>query len=689
MIGSSRRAFRDVVVRADAARDEGRFLEAAVLYREASRLVPGHAGVRVQRGNMLKDWGDLAGAEASYLEAKRLIPNDPDLAMQLGHLYKIGGRLKEAVASYERAILLQPGWEEPVREIEGLRKHGWRGVRSAADLHEFVPPAAEPAAGDYSAARSAAEVARLIPALAPRRYQDMLFRHHDHIEVRKLGRQEVGYWGKRRTLRGVEALHGFCISEVPIVELEVLLNGIAIHRAPMSGGYALTFEQDKERIKKYVYNVWIDFSLFAYGLHVIELRFLDADEETRSFHDDVVIAEPVTEGEYPESDGLVSVSHDDPRSVEQQIRERPSMVRSAKRALFPNGVRNVLVMRTDQLGDMVASIPAVQRLRELFPDARLVGLMTPANVEFANSLGLFDEVIGVDFPDDRLERRRLMSLDQQQALRQLLKPYKFDIAVDLARAGVSRDLLLLTGAQFKYGVGGEDWPWLSSHFIFNTHDRWTNHDMTPHSTKVLALVEALGTLIDTQAPIIRRQDLSRDRLRGYGVLPTDRFAVLHMGARIGFSRWPYHADLVEMILAETDLKVVMISEDAEVRNHLSAEMLANYRVLLLDRRLPFDDFDAFLSFASVMVGNDSGPKHLASLRGTQTVTIFSARINWTEWGQENVGAIISRRIPCAGCAILHEPEDCGKEFACVIDIKPREVFETVLGLLPLAEEFKQ
>ena len=56
---------------------------------------------------------------------------------------------------------------------------------------------------------------------------------------------------------------------------------------------------------------------------------------------------------------------------------------------------------------------------------------------------------------------------------------------------------------------------------------------------------------------------------------------------------------------------------------------------------------------------------MASLRGAPVVSIHSSRINWSEWGQEQTGVIISRKVPCAGCTIYHDPEDCGKDYACM------------------------
>jgi ADP-heptose:LPS heptosyltransferase len=677
-----RRVFRHLVLRARIAQDEKRYADAATLYGEALRLSPRRANLHVQRGHMLKEAGQLEQAEHHYLEALRLTPDDANLHFQLGHFYKVAARIADAQRHYQQAARLKPEWEAPAHELDFLHRSGWRGqFKEPADAQEFDVAAGSSRRPEGFDGLTPGQIARLVPSLAPRQPEDLRYTHDERIDIRRLGRHEVGFWGVRRTLRGVEAIRGFCISSTPLVDVQVVLNGVAIHRAPLKGGYSLKYEEDEERARKYVFNIWLDFSDFAYGQHTFELRFFDPGGATRSFHELVVVAEPVPEAAYPDSDALVEVSRQDPRPLEQQIRSRPSMVRPAARSLFPHGVRNVLAMRTDQLGDMISSIPAMQRLREILSDAHIVGLLTSANAEFARTLGLFDEVIVVDFPDDELHRRRIMPLEVQEALRQRLAPYAFDIALDLAQSNVSRDLLQLSGAKFIYGTGGGRWPWLSADLVFNTHDPWNSLDMVPHSAKVMALVEGLGVILKSHAPIIRRTDLSRERLEPYGLAAHDRYAILHTGARIAFSRWPHYGTVAAMLLERTDLKVVMMADAPSSRPSLPAELLAHPRFVLVERRLPFDDFDAFLSFATVVAGNDSGPKHLAALRGVNVVTLFTARINWSEWGQENVGLIISRRVPCAGCAIFHENEECGKDFACVLDIRPEEVVEAMMAFI--------
>jgi hypothetical protein len=58
--------------------------------------------------------------------------------------------------------------------------------------------------------------------------------------------------------------------------------------------------------------------------------------------------------------------------------------------------------------------------------------------------------------------------------------------------------------------------------------------------------------------------------------------------------------------------------------------------------------------------------------------IYLARNNWSEFGHENRGYIISRRVPCAGCNVERDPEECGKGFACIVNITPEEVFRTAM-----------
>ena len=310
------------------------------------------------------------------------------------------------------------------------------------------------------------------------------------------------------------------------------------------------------------------------------------------------------------------------------------MVREARRAVFSTPPQNVLVIRADQLGDMVISIPAIRRLRELLPNAHIVGLVSVANIEPAESLHLFDEMIAIQFSEDEWERRRVLPLDKQHELWQRLNKFNFDVAIDLSWVGDLRHILVLSGAPYVIGFRDERSPWLSASIDLTARDPVNGLSELSHSGMMVTLVEFFGVLLGNRAQIIRRDDLTRDRLAAYRLVGSDEFAVLHTGARLKFSQWPHYDALALMIIEKTDLKVVMMTDDPAKRAELPRRLSSSDRFQLVDRQLPFDDFDALLSFCTVFVGNDFGPSHLASLRGANVVNLYMARLNWNEWGHE-------------------------------------------------------
>jgi ADP-heptose:LPS heptosyltransferase len=643
----------DVIEEADAARDRRDFPRAAVLYEQALAARPGVAAFHIQAGHMFKEAGALDDAERHYLEAARLTPDDADLALQLGHFYKVAGRPELRDAAYHRAVELKPGWAPPLRELEDIRR------------------AAAPLLRDPAWDVEAPNVALLAPELFPAKSTGAVQPLVDGVRLHWLSRRrERSAWGPINVLRGVTALRGYCVSSVPLTEVRILLDDVVVAALPLRAAGV-----------KYVFNAWIDVSSTPLGPRRLALRFMAGEREAQSHHEHVLVAPPRNESDFPDSDSVIDPVAGDAATMEAAIRSRPSMVRAAERSVSPAPPRNVLVIRADQLGDLVISIPALLRLRKLLPGARLVALLTSANAGLAETLGVFDEIIVIDFPDDPVERRRIMTPEAQDALRRRLAPYAFDIAIDLAESAVSRPLLLLAGARLTYGFHDRDWPWMTAGFDGATHDPANGLEMTAQSTKVLALVERLGTLIKSRAEVIRRSDWGPNPLQPLGLSPSDKYVVLHTGARIAFSRWPFYQDLAAVFLDRTDLMVVFVTDDAETRAALPEQLSTSDRFRLIDARLPFDTLDALLSFCAVFVGNDSGPKHLAALRGSRVVSLHSSRINWNEWGQEMMGSIISRRVPCAGCAILHDSDECGKSFACVVDIGVEEVFAEVMRLL--------
>lgn len=664
----------DMVRRADEARDSARFAEAAFLYGEAARMLPRRGDLHIQHGHMLKEAGDPVGAEAAYRRGEEILPPSADLAMQFGHLFKLQGRAADAARAYARAAALDPAWDEPRRELEMLKA---AGVGPAIDvLAVSVPPQSHaPLPTNPALAISA--------ALAPGGRLNALHAHDEEIAVRGLGRRERTPWGVLHTLRGVRAFRGFCIAASPVLRIEIFLNGVMVYRGGVKGGYPVPNERDNPRLRKYVFNVWIDLNEFVSGQYQLRYRAIQENGTILTRAEPIAIMPPFAASALPDSDDAVPPADpSDPRSLDEQINARPSMIRPSRRALLSTPPKTVLVQRADVLGDLVVTVPAIRRLRAILPEARIVGLLSPANVDFARTLGLFDEIVLTELLFDPWERRRVVTAEAQAKLKADLDRYDFDMAIDLGTAGDSRLLLPLSGAPVLVGFSTLDLPNLTVEVAGAARDPYNGIESVPHTNQAMGLVEWLAAMMRSEPTLLRRDDLDPALLDGLGLRDGD-YIVLHVGGRWEFTRWPYYAQLAEMLLARTELKIVLMSIDPDAHAKLPHSLTGSDRFQLLDRRLAFDELDALLSYCALFIGDDSGVKHLASMRGAKVIGIQNARNNWCEWGHDGAGYIVTRKVPCAGCLIQNYPEsdDCGRDFVCITAIQPAEIYEAALSLL--------
>ena len=643
--GSKSAVYDRLRQRGDRLRGAGRRYDAGVLYAAAVDIVP-DPRLRIQAGHMFKEAGDLAAAEEQYLAAVAELPDDADLALQMGHFCKVAGRFSDAVGWYRRADELQPGWAEPLRELDRL----------GALTGNYASPGMAHQGG--------------APALD---HRPVFVEPLDVVVLRHFGGTPL--WSEPKgvtALRGVEAIRGICMSTATLAHAELRVDGVRVADAPLSVAQGTPGDA-----RKHVFNIWYDFTGVERGMHRIEVRLVGEGEGERKAWRDAFVGVPLHEADHPDSDAVVDGPQDPGISLDSWLHERPSMARAARARFLASPLKCILVVRADQLGDMVVSVPALRRLRALAPEARIVGLVTPANADLALSLGLFDAVETMSWDAAAPSGRRWMTAAEQDRVAAVLQSYRPDVAIDLLVSGVSRPLLALSGAPCTVGFEDDAWPWLTVGLSGHSHDVRTGQEIAPHAARLLTLVERFGTLLDSGIATVAPDEQQRARLAAFGIRNRG-YAVLHAGGRFAFSRWSGFGELGQRLLRETALDLVIFGE----RDRLPADLTADPRVQVVGGELAFADFDALLGHAAVFVGNDSGPKHLASLRGTPVVSVHSSRVDWREWGQTQTGTVISRRLPCAGCSLHADQEnECGRDFACIGDIGVGEVFAAVSSLL--------
>lgn len=633
------------VRRGDRAREAGEWLDAVYQYRRGLEWLPWREDLKVQIGNCLKEFGDYRGAMLAYSsvgdggslpEARK---QAADVARRSGTIllpFAIG-EAPDAVRYVPRPESVPPLSRQvlPNRiRLDAVEPRGWLGPLGKAN--------------HVSNGRRGTAYAS--------------------IKIDQVGSMVIERDGAQEPLlAGTIAVRGrvSTLGTLKEVVVQVSQGG-----GDMTVRGALRAVTGHNGLKVYVFNIWIDAAALPPGRHWLSVEVGSRVAPAGLF---VNVAEPGGEELFDSSNSFVSTPPHAIGQLDDAIIGMPCIVRSAQRTLFDASIRTILAMRVDQLGDVSASLPALARLRKLFPGARLIALAQRSTQGVIEASGLVDEVLPIALTYNPGSGRRFLDPEEEDRLRHILRPLSIDLAIDLSPGDESRPLLLLTNATYLVGFNPDRFTYLDFGIVVRSRDKINQLEKISHAATVSMLVEALAIAAAPArecVPLAPGIDIGA--LYAHGLTPKG-YIVLHVGARHDINRWPIDrfGTLCSRLLEETTFDVVIFADREADR--LAGLRAGRVKVFGLVEPL---DFDTIVSNAKVMVGNDSGPKHLAAVRGVPTVSIHVDRLNWNEWGQDGVGQILSKRLPCTGCG-LNDIAMCGRDAVCVTAIGVDEVMAAV------------
>ena len=362
------------------------------------------------------------------------------------------------------------------------------------------------------------------------------------------------------------------------------------------------------------------------------------------------------------------------------------LVYSSRPLLDRAAIRNILAVKLDHIGDFITAIPALQLLQRHFPQARLYLLCAPGAGELRELVPGLTGVIEFElfFARSGLGQKDL-SADDFAALGQRLRPYGFDLAVDLRKAPETRPVLRHTGARWLAGFDhGNQFPWLDI-VVHWEADRAGARKRSHVGDDLQKLVYAVATAGEPAPP-------ARPTAMPHAAPPvaggsSRKTVCIHPGVGSPIRQWPpdKFAALIDLLASEADVDIVLIgaAEEAEIGAQVIARAERADSIRSLIGKLSLRELVQFLSTAALYVGNNSGPKHLAARLGVPTVGVHSGTVDAREWGPLGANAVAVRKnMVCSPC-YLSDPADCPRELACLTELQPSDVHAICRRLLAI------
>ena len=380
----------------------------------------------------------------------------------------------------------------------------------------------------------------------------------------------------------------------------------------------------------------------------------------------------------------------------------PTRVVFAGRPLFAReSVRRILVQKLDHVGDFVTALPAIQRLKQRFPNAEIHVLAPTASTPIAKWEPSIDNVIEFNFFHHISQRGRLdITESDWLALEARLKPLRFDLAVDLRKHTETREVLKRSGAKLLAGFDLRGaYPWLD--VALEWDGDWP---YLPKRTQVaddyVALVEAISLACERERRFLDApgRSAANEALRaapGLAELRPGLFdrpiVCVHPAAGNVLRQWParYFAQLIDLITEAYDVNVALVGapDEASIAEAVLDEASAREKLWSLVGKTKMPELRLLLRGALLFVGNNSGPHHLAAAMGTPTIGVHSGVVSAQEWGPIGPKALALQRDMSCGPCYLDSPAKCSRGLACLTGLRPADVFRACQQMLGASLRF--
>lgn len=254
--------------------------------------------------------------------------------------------------------------------------------------------------------------------------------------------------------------------------------------------------------------------------------------------------------------------------------------------------KQILIIKHGALGDIIQSVGILMDIRCHYPDCKLTLLTEPTYLQLMKRCPYIDHII-VD------NRAPIWRVDQQFKLQKNLQRQSFDLVIDLQNSDRSRIYRQFWFSKLEWIGRNSEAEETSSGLsgLITLLNEAGIVIKSAHHPDMSWMVEDVGALL-------KKHNIGED------------YIVLIPGSSSQHldKRWPYYPGLAKALI-ETGHQVIVILGPAEVE--IGKQMLGN-----ILSGLNWFELAGVLNGAKFIVGNDTGPSHIASYLNKAGVALF-------------------------------------------------------------------
>ncbi len=334
-----------------------------------------------------------------------------------------------------------------------------------------------------------------------------------------------------------------------------------------------------------------------------------------------------------------------------------------------NNQKNIVIMRTDRIGEVLLSTVCIDAVKRAFPESKITFITSEYSRSLVEARDDIEEVWTVDTFSKKGAFIKALKLAHR------LRSKKFDTVIILNPHIVLHLASFLAFIPNRIGYNRKG-GFLLNKKIEDERDKGEKHEIE----YTLDLLKLLGVKVEGLSPRIyldNNVSIRVDRLLQEMRIDLSKPIVgVHPGSSNPAKIWPKenYSNLIKKVISETDATVIILGGKGE--EVLAKDIIGSLKgnIFNLTGKLDLKELAALLAKTSLFIGNDTGPMHVAAALNVPVIAMFGRNIpgvgpkRWGPWGKNS---IVFHKDP--GCKPCYDTK-CPYEFKCLKAITVEEVF---------------
>ncbi len=332
--------------------------------------------------------------------------------------------------------------------------------------------------------------------------------------------------------------------------------------------------------------------------------------------------------------------------------------------------KNLLIVRTDRIGDVILSLPLAGIVKKHFPECKVTFLLREYTRCLAVGNPNIDEIIILTEKAGKISLRKNISKISHR---------KFDSVILVYPTFITALIIFLSGIKNRIGTG---YRWYS--FLFNRkiykHRKFAEKHELEFNVEMLnefGIQEEVNEdkVIFNLKPEEKSNTLIEELFSANNIQNDKPVIIIHPGSGGSAVDLPLEKfkELVQIIALKTDSTIIITGTDSE--KSICSDLVISDKIYNFAGKVDLAGLIALIDKSDIFISNSTGPIHIAAALGKFTIGFYPKILSCSprRWGPYTIKKnIFTPEIECSNCT----RGQC-ERLDCMSTIDPGKVFKSI------------